>query len=195
MYLNGGLTVGTMVNATTGSLTTSVTTFGTLPFLQNGYKQVFFTNNAAYRQSATFDDNVPSAANLGLVFNFGAGGGTLDVPSGVILTINDGTTAGTGLTAAELQGSGDLTKVNTGTLILGGAATNFSNFTGQIFVNAGLLQIGGAGLNPSLGSTSAATFVGTGGGGGCRRSAEYRGRAFRHQGHRPGGDAGGRHHQ
>ncbi len=123
------------------------------------YRQVILNNGATFRSLATFNDNAPSATNVGLVFNFGAGGGTLDVNTGTTLTLDDGIGAGTASTNAQLQGSGDLTKIGAGTLTLGTGTSDFSNYTGRIFVNAGTLTING--VSP-LGATSAPTVIASG---------------------------------
>jgi autotransporter-associated beta strand protein len=85
-----------------------------------------------------------------VVFNFGSGGGTLDVPSGLTLTIDDGATAGNAQNAAQLQGTGTLTKIGDGTLTLGFSTSNFSAFTGAIVVDAGTLQTGTTGFDRAV---------------------------------------------
>ncbi len=152
VYLNGGTTITTMGNALTGNLGTGSGT---------AYKQVFFNNNAVFRSTVSFDDNATSGTNLGIVFNIGAGGGTLDVPTGTILKIDTGSGSGTAQTNSQLQGTGDLTKTGLGALTLGGASSDFTTFSGQIFVNAGLVTIGSGSTN-ALGSTTAGTFIASG---------------------------------
>ena len=154
ILVNGGTLAASMGNAASGALGGQIgTTFRTLNL----------TNGGTFVSNATFNDNVPSATNVGIVFNFGTGGGTLNVASGTTLTIDDGSGTGTASTAAELQGSGTLTKTGNGKLILGYQTNNFSNFTGAIVISAGTLAIGGnsGGTNP-LGSTTAGTTIASG---------------------------------
>ena len=63
--------------------------------------------------------------------------------------------------ASELQGSGDLTKTGLGTLSLSNGSSNFAAFTGQVFVNAGLVTFGAGGSN-SLGTATNGTFIASG---------------------------------
>lgn len=124
------------------------------------YKQLFLTNNATFR-SGTFNDNTPATTTqTALVFNIGSGGGTLDVTSGGLLTIDDGSGNGTAAAASQLQGSGTLTKVGDGSLSLGNGTSNFSVFTGQILVNQGTLIYGGG--TSAFGDTAANTVVASG---------------------------------
>jgi len=145
-----------------GGTTTTVSQLG--QGSGTAFKQVLLTNGGTFSVTTSdFNDNVDTATNkaAGVVFNFGAGGGVLNVASGRTLTIDDGTGAGTALTNAELQGSGQLTKTGPGTLILGtGTTQSFANFTGAILVSAGTLQLGG-GVNP-LGATTAGTTISAG---------------------------------
>ncbi len=168
------------INLTGGVLAASLTNTATTVLggqLGTTFRMMNFTNGATFRATNTYNDNGPSATNTGFVFNFGAGGGTLDVGSGFTLTLDDGSGAGVASTNAELQGSGDLTKIGVGTLSLGNGTSNFSNFAGRIFVNAGTLTFGGTsgGVNP-LGSVAAGTFVASGAGinlnGGTNAAAE-----------------------
>ena len=87
----------------------------------------------------------------------GTGGGTFNVASGSLLTLDDGTGAGTAATNAELQGTGDLTKTGAGTLSLGSGSSNFSTFTGNFFIKEGTLKTGDATAifsNVTLGSAT-----------------------------------------
>jgi len=128
------------------------------------FKQVLLTNGGTFAVTTSdFNDNTVTTTNkgAGVVFNFGTGGGTLNVASGRLLTIDDGTGVGTGTGNAELQGAGQLTKTGAGTLSLGNGTTqSFATFTGAIVVNAGTLQLGG-GVNP-LGATTAGTTIAAG---------------------------------
>lgn len=178
--LGGTLILGSTANTFTGNIAidgnTSVlqitgnngnATSGPMGIVTGGtaYKTVTLSNGGTFRTTTSYNDNTPTAAlpGNGVVFVFGAGGGTLDTPSGVTLTLDDGAGTGTATTAAQLQGSGNLTKTGTGTLSLGNGTSNFSNFTGQIFINAGTLTFGGTsgGLSP-LGATSAGTTIASG---------------------------------
>ena len=120
-------------------------------------------NDATFAISSSYNVNVPTAAlpGNGQVFVIGTGGGQLSVPSGAILIFDDGSGAGVAATNAELQGSGDLTKIG-GVLSLGNGTSNFSNYTGQIFIDAGTVSMGNGGTF-QLGATSAGTFVNAGG--------------------------------
>src|SRR6202012_5577107 len=95
VFLNGGMLITAMGNTTTGNLGGSAAVGTT-------FKQLFISNNAVFRTTSNFNDNTPSATNLGIVFNIGAGGGTLDTPTGVTITIDDGNGAGTAAGNAEL---------------------------------------------------------------------------------------------
>ena len=144
----------------TGTTTTTTSQLG----LGNGlgYKQVVLTNGGTFRLSAAdFNDNIPTTTNLaaGVIFNVGTGGGGFDVSLGRTLTLDDGAVSNiTGTLAAQLQGSGTLTKTGTGTLSLGNGTSNFSGFTGAIIVSEGVLQTGAVSTSP-FGSTAAGTTV------------------------------------
>lgn len=170
VLISGGVlqTAGGTGNATTGP-------FGILSGTQGtAFKRVTLMNGATLRISTAtnYNDNVPGATVQGQIYYFGAGGGKFDVATaGSAFILDDGTTTGTGTVAgsigAELQGFGDLTKVGAGVLSLGNGTTNFSNYTGQININAGSIVIGvptTAGTNLfALGSTSAPTVMNAGG--------------------------------
>ena len=127
-----------------------------------GYKQVLLTNGGVFRTTTNdFNDNVPTPLNVaaGAIFNIGSGGGTLDVTASRTFTIDDGNVnASTATNAAQLQGSGTLTKTGLGTLSLGTGTSNYSGFTGAIIVADGVLQTGAVSTSP-FGSTTAGTTV------------------------------------
>jgi fibronectin-binding autotransporter adhesin len=162
--LNGGVLQYQQGTATTTSALG--VTSGTV------FKRVILTNGATFRVAVnSYNDNVPSTTNIGAgqVFLIGAGGGTFDVASGLTFTVDDGSGNGVATTNSELQGSGDLTLkstgttgTNTGTVALGNGTSNFSVFTGQIFITSNVTVTTGNGAFP-LGSTSAGTFVLSGG--------------------------------
>lgn len=153
VFLNGGtLTVG-MGNGITGNLGSS-----TAPATLS--KTVFLTNNAVFTNTTTWNDNAGAAAVLQVVINIGSGGGTFNIPSGTT-TLDDGAVAGNANNAAQLQGTGNLTKIGAGTLSLGNGTSNFGTFTGQIFVNEGTLTSGATSTNP-FGDTLAGTTVASG---------------------------------
>ncbi len=150
ILINGGTVQSAMANGTNSALGGQI---GTV------YRSVVLQNNGTYTQTATWDDNLPTTTNVGIVFNF-AGPGNINVTTGTF-TINDGTTAGTPTGSAQLQGAGTLTKIGTGQLTLGSGTTNFgATYTGAIIVSAGTVAIGGTGSG--LGSTGAGTTVLTG---------------------------------
>ena len=156
VYLNGGTTIVGLVQSGTA------THFGRVADPAAGTsKQIFFTNGAVLRQTVTFNDDSGTSAKTQFVFNFGAGGGVLDLPTGVTLTLDDNIAAGNAFNAAQLQGAGDLTKIGVGTLSLGNGTSNFGTFSGQIFINAGTLTTGSASTNP-FGTTTAGTFIASG---------------------------------
>lgn len=152
--LNGGSLTVAQGNGVTGSLGSS-----TAPATLS--KTVTLTNNAILRSTATYNDNVGSATVLQVVFNIGTGGATFDIASGTTTTLDDGSLAGNANNAAQLQGTGDLTKIGPGTLSLGNGTSNFGTFTGQIFVNEGTLTTGATSTNP-FGDTAAGTIIASG---------------------------------
>ncbi len=80
VYLNGGtLIVTTLANTATGNL-------GALSADANGFKNLFISNNAVFRSTISFNDAVPGTGNVGIVFNIGSGGGTIDIPTGITIT-------------------------------------------------------------------------------------------------------------
>ncbi len=85
-------------------------------------------NGGTLATTASFTLN----ANRGI--NLGASGGTIDVAGGTTLTYN-------GIAA----GTGSLTKIDTGTLILGGTNT----YSGTTTISAGTMQVGIANAIPS----------------------------------------------
>jgi fibronectin-binding autotransporter adhesin len=126
------------------------------------YKFLNLTNGGTFRlSSGTYNDNVTTTnVGGGQIFNFGTGGGTLDIAAGAQLTIDDGAGVGNASTNAQLQGTGTLTKSGDGLLQLGNGTSNYSTFTGAIVVNAGTLQVGN-GISP-LGDTGAGTTINSG---------------------------------
>jgi autotransporter-associated beta strand protein len=176
----GTLIVGNTANTFTGNVTiagntsvlqmnggTNNATSAPLGIFTGGtaYKTVTLTNGGTFRPAVTYNTNVPTAAlpGNGYVFVIGTGGGTFDVPGGVVFTLDDGTGNGTALTNTQLQGTTTLTKTGDGILSLGNAAASNAAFTGQILVNAGTLRLGpmtAAGVG--LGSTSANTVIAAG---------------------------------
>lgn len=130
------------------------------------YKTVEISNGGTFRLSTgNYNVNTPAAGSTGAgqVFNIGTGGGIFDVASGSTFTLDDGTGTGTGWGNTQLQGSGTLTKIGAGTLVLGNAATSNAVFAGQILVNEGVLQLGAVtGTGVALGSTAANTVIASG---------------------------------
>ncbi len=150
---NGGITkagAGTLVLAGTNVYTnaTSVnagilkisadTNLGAVPGAVTADQLVL--NGGTLNTSATFTLN----ANRGTTV--GAGGGTFDINSGTTLTYN-----------GILAGTGTLNKIDTGTLVLGGATTNTQ--TGDVNVTGGTLQIAKTVPNAALGDTAAVTVA------------------------------------
>ena len=121
------------------------------------YRKMTIQNGGTYISNVTWNDNQPSASNVGIIFNMGTGGGTVNVATGT-LTIDDGT-AGvvtTGSTAQQLQGTGSFTKTGTGTLQI----RNQIDFTGTITISQGLMQLTGA--TGGFGAISAGTTIQSG---------------------------------
>ena len=124
-------------------------------------KYINFSNGATLRNTSSFNNNPGSATVRQFIFNFGTGGGVLDVPATFTLTLDDGAVVSNANNAAQLQGSGNLTKIGDGILSLGNGTSNYSGFTGQIFVNAGTLTTGAVSTNP-FGDTASGTTVASG---------------------------------
>jgi autotransporter-associated beta strand protein len=179
LAVNGGtLTVGNAGNTFTGNVTidgagtvlqmagsngnATSAPLGFANLTPTAFKTVTLTNGAIFRATSNYNVNVPAAATPGggYVFVIGSGGGTFDTPSGVTLTVDDGTTGitGTGLTAQELQGTGPLTKTGTGILIL----RQQFGFGGTINIAAGTLQITGANTTGAFGVATAGTTIQSG---------------------------------
>lgn len=152
--LSGGTLVVGMTTALTGNLGSVVN-----PLLTS--KTIFITNNAIFRNTTTWNNDTGTAAKQQFVFNIGTGGGTIETAAGTTLTFDDGSIAGNAFNAAQLQGSGNLTKIGDGTLSLGNGSSNFGTFTGQIFVNNGTLTTGAVSSNP-FGDTANGTTVASG---------------------------------
>lgn len=156
----GVLTLGNTGNTFTGSVTVDGATSilavpgnagaaGDPTALGAGSKAINLINGGTIR--ITSNSN-PTGTNTKM-FTFGTGGGKIDAPTGVTVTLDDNTGA-----TAQLQGAGDLTKVGAGILQLGytgQVAGGFSGYTGNIIINAGTLQAGNAnGLGSGAGSTT-----------------------------------------
>lgn len=152
--LTGGILSVALTNALNGHLGASVA-----PATQSKYINI--SNGATLRNTNTFNNNVGSATVRQFIFNFGTGGGILDVPATFSLILDDGAVVSNANNAAQLQGSGNLTKIGDGTLSLGNGTSDFSGFTGQIFVNAGTLTTGAVSINP-FGDSAAGTTVASG---------------------------------
>ncbi len=179
---NGTLVVGSTANTFTGNITvdgatsvlqmngvTNNATSGPLGIFTGGtsYKTVTLTNNGIFRPNASYNDNAPTAAlpGNGQIFSIGATGGVFEVPTGVTLTIDDGTGSGTLAAASQLQGSGTLTKTGAGTLTLGNSTASNAVFTGPIQINTGILRLGSvSATGVALGATSAGTVIASGAG-------------------------------
>jgi hypothetical protein len=176
----GTLVIGSAVNTFTGNIAVSgaggalqmtsgsngTATAAPLGIFTGGtaYKTVTLSNGGIFRPMASYNDNVPSASvpGNGYVFSIGASGGKFDVPTGVTLTIDDGSGAGTATTNAQLQGSGTLTKAGVGTLSLGNGTSNFAAFTGAIIVNEGTLTTGATVSTTPFGTTVNGTTINSG---------------------------------
>jgi autotransporter-associated beta strand protein len=152
--LTGGILSVALTNALTGHLGASAA-----PATQSKY--INFSNGATLLNTNTFNNNVGSATVRQFVFNFGTGGGILDVPATFSLVLDDGAVVSNANNAAQLQGSGNLTKIGDGILSLGNGTSDFSGFTGQIFVNAGTLTTGAVSISP-FGDSAAGTTVASG---------------------------------
>ena len=139
-----GLWVLSGANTFTGSTTLNAGTLrinadsrlGTAPGAATASQLVF--NGGTLETTLSFT----LSANRGTTVN--AGGGTIDVNSGTTLTYN-----------GILAGTGALTKVDTGTLVLGGATTN--THTGDINVTGGTLQIAKTVANTGIGDAANVT--------------------------------------
>ena len=152
--LTGGTLSVALTNALTGHLGSS-----SAPATLSKYINI--SNGATLRNTNTFNNNSGSATVRQFIFNFGTGGGILDVPATFTLTLDDGAVVSNANNAAQLQGSGNLTKIGDGILSLGNGTSNYSGFTGQIFVNAGTLTTGAVSTNP-FGDTASGTTVASG---------------------------------
>jgi len=97
VYLNGGTLITSMSNAKFGNL-------GTFNALAT-QKNLYFSNNAVFESLTSFADQAQSASNLGIIFNFGSGGGTLNVPGGTTLSLN---AASVGCAKSLLSGTSTL---------------------------------------------------------------------------------------
>jgi fibronectin-binding autotransporter adhesin len=130
-----------------------------------GAKAIILTNNATLALVGSNDANPNAAGGKGI--EIGSGGGTLSIPTGRNIQLDDGTANGS--VRNQLAGAGTLTKTGEGTLILGRdyAAT----FTGDVVVNRGLLDVRAANAAGNVGTitvdgtagASRANFNATGG--------------------------------
>jgi autotransporter-associated beta strand protein len=111
-------------NTFTGGVTVSA---GTLSIGSDG--NLGATTNGVTLNGGTLQTTGTLTADPGRIFTIGSSGGTMDVSSGQTFTLG---------TAAQLTGSGDLTKTSAGTLAI--SATN-SGFTGNTNVNGGVLRL------------------------------------------------------
>ncbi|MFY7874518.1 MAG: autotransporter-associated beta strand repeat-containing protein, partial [Pirellula sp.] len=162
VVINGATAIVSMAGNTNGTFTTT----HPLGRQSSVYKSVKISNGGTFRlSSGAYNVNTPTATNVGAgqVFNIGTGGGIFDVATGATFSIDDGSGAGTAWSNTQLQGSGTLTKVGPGLLILGNAATSNAAFTGQILINEGTLRLGAmTAAGVALGSTSAGTVIASG---------------------------------
>jgi autotransporter-associated beta strand protein len=81
--------------------------------LGSGSKTVFVTNGAVLNPTTASDPSASSKA-----FNFGTGGGVINLASGITFSLND---------ANQFAGTGEVTLTGAGTLILGQASTGYAN--------------------------------------------------------------------
>ncbi len=157
VFLNGGTLIAAMPTAAAVN-----TALGTSINTSTTSKTIFITNNAIFRNtSASFNDNAGSGTNLQFVFNIGTGGATFDTPAATLMTLDDNSAAGNAQNAAQLQGTGTLTKTGDGTLSLGNGTSNFGTFTGAIIISAGTLTTGATSTNP-FGTTTLGTTIASG---------------------------------
>jgi autotransporter-associated beta strand protein len=106
--------------------------------LGNALNAIVLTSAVGSANTSTFEFNNPSNTTSGrLVTLFGAGG-AIDVPANQITTLT-----------GPVLGSGGLTKIDAGTLVL----TNASNgFVGVTNISGGTLQVGATGAIPAASS-------------------------------------------
>jgi autotransporter-associated beta strand protein len=144
--VNGATSVLTSSNATpNGTATGGV--FGVASgTLGANIKQITISNGGTFRAGVTWDFNNVSgtAPGNGYQLVFGTGGGFIETPAGITLTLNDGTSAG-GTAAASANylantGTTSITKIGLGQLTL----ANQSLFTATVNLNAGLTVLTGA---------------------------------------------------
>ena len=91
----------------------------------------FNINGGTFQLVGNYD---PGAANI--FFNIGHSGATFRVDDGGQITINDG--------PGQLQGPGDITYTGGGRYFMSGGNPQFPDFTGNIFVDGGILTVGNA---------------------------------------------------
>ena len=148
-----GTTTGTLTKVDAGTLTLAgANTYTGATTISGGIVSISADNNLGTAPSSVTTNDLTldggtlqTAANMTLSANrgttLGAGGGTLDQTAGTTLTY-----------AGIIAGSGALTKIDSGTLILSGVDT----YTGATAINAGTLS---AGANNVLANTTAVTVA------------------------------------
>gem|GEM_PF-1040287 len=139
IYVNGGTLA---INAPTPTTSADTNLLGT-----GNPKLITLSNGGTFSMVLNGANNGYNPTGGSKYFVMGSGGGVFDMPTGVTLVLDDGTGNGTGTTNAQLQGSGKLTKRGAGTLTLGYSgqtSPGFQSFTGDIVVEAGLLNAGNA---------------------------------------------------
>ena len=108
-------------------------------------KQITLMNGGTFRPKQTWNFNVVTGSLPGNGYQlvFGAGGGYIDTPTGVTLSLDDGSAAGTTASTAEYianSGTTSITKIGAGTLVL----SKQNVFTATVNVNEGLVRQTGA---------------------------------------------------
>jgi fibronectin-binding autotransporter adhesin len=154
-YILTGNTLTLAGSAPTIGLTTGTTTIasaitGAAGLTTTGTGTVSLTNSAnTYTGATTIQSGVLQIGN-------GGAGGSLGTSSQVVnngtLTINR---TGTVTVSQAISGTGNLTKLATGTAILTGDNT----YTGTTSISAGILQIGDGGTAGTLGTGNVAVWV------------------------------------
>ena len=152
----GGLLTGTISNGTVGagSLSSSSISGGTntitgaagITTLSNGTTTVGGVATIGTMSAGTANLNGATSAISTL------NGGTVNLGSSTVLTVNDGTTSG------SITGSGGLTKDTSGTLTLSSAST----YAGATTVNAGTLKVSGSIANSAVTVNNSGTVLTSG---------------------------------
>jgi len=137
--------VGTGANMNVGWYLDATNASGAVT--KNGSGTLTLSGNNTYTGTTTINAGTLQISGSGLL---GAGSYATAITNNGTFLYN-GTNSQT--LSGVMSGSGDLTKSNTGTLIL----SNNNTFTGATAVNAGTLQIGTGGTSGSLSSSSAIT--------------------------------------